>query len=344
MKRRNTFDSASWPMCPYYYTHNMGSCDDVLLQNKRNTTPGNQLQYSNTMLGVRRSVRVRKKRRFTYPVVLLDQQAYTRQFQENNNTKTAGPLLRRWSTISQLQRRQTLSKITAGETRPDSVDDNEGVIAMAIDTRSSRFSLGYKTQLQDEEKTEKKSPPQTRQSKTPLLRVVNDDTERVVVDEKVQETAPSSIEIHRSNTGANTSTTLMDSGVNINSSLIAHAPSSSVHSTEEQANDDNQYHAMNSHEGSTTNSQNSSSTTDEESVFVSMSENSYSSNSSIDMFLFLFGFLFFPLWWVGAWKYIMQTHVKTAKRREVFQILNCCMSLSSLILLGLIIGLVTVWA
>ncbi|CAO3620540.1 unnamed protein product [Mucor hiemalis] len=324
----------------------MGSCDDVLLQSKKDTAE-NQLQHSNNVLGVRRSVRVRKKRRFTYPVVLLDQQAYSRQFQENNNTKDSGLLLRRWSTISQIKRRRTLSKITTGENKPDVADNSDGVITMALETRLSQYSLGYKTQLQDEEKTEEKEsqPEQARQSRTPVLKVINDDKEEVT-DEKAQESTSASPALNTPPTGANTSTTLMDSGVNINSSLIANPPSSSVHTNGEQNNDN--LLATNTNESSTGGSQSGSSTTDEESVFVPMPENSHRSNSSsFDMILFLFGFLFFPLWWVGAWNYIMQTQTKSSKkpkRREVFQILNCCMSLSSLILLGLIIGLVTVWA
>ncbi|KAI8366531.1 hypothetical protein BD560DRAFT_400598 [Blakeslea trispora] len=67
---------------------------------------------------------------------------------------------------------------------------------------------------------------------------------------------------------------------------------------------------------------------------------------SIDMYLFLFGFLFFPFWWYGAWRYFAfnsnQRHDRFT-RQYAFQVFNICFSLVSLLLIGLIIGLITVW-
>ncbi|OBZ85275.1 hypothetical protein A0J61_06672 [Choanephora cucurbitarum] len=69
--------------------------------------------------------------------------------------------------------------------------------------------------------------------------------------------------------------------------------------------------------------------------------------SSIDMYLFLFGFLIFPLWWYGAWRYFaldpsLRQLVSTGQ--HAFHILNICFSLVSLVLIGLVVGLITVWA
>ncbi|KAI8367866.1 hypothetical protein EDC96DRAFT_506352 [Choanephora cucurbitarum] len=69
--------------------------------------------------------------------------------------------------------------------------------------------------------------------------------------------------------------------------------------------------------------------------------------SSIDMYLFLFGFLIFPLWWYGAWRYFaldpgLRQRVSTGQ--HAFHVLNICFSLVSLVLIGLIVGLITVWA
>lgn len=57
----------------------------------------------------------------------------------------------------------------------------------------------------------------------------------------------------------------------------------------------------------------------------------------LDIFLFLFGFLIFPCWWFGAWRYFLRpTHGQCG---QIFQILNCCMSLISLLMAGLLVGL-----
>ncbi|ORE03924.1 hypothetical protein BCV72DRAFT_307805 [Rhizopus microsporus var. microsporus] len=60
-------------------------------------------------------------------------------------------------------------------------------------------------------------------------------------------------------------------------------------------------------------------------------------NFQLDIFLFLFGFLIFPCWWFGAWRYFLRpTHGQCG---QIFQILNCCMSLVSLLIAGLLVGL-----
>ncbi|KAI8968974.1 hypothetical protein BDF20DRAFT_892620 [Mycotypha africana] len=64
----------------------------------------------------------------------------------------------------------------------------------------------------------------------------------------------------------------------------------------------------------------------------------------VDMLLLLFGFLFFPLWWYGSWRFFMHTEYKQKTAAKHLQLINCFMSLVSLLLLGLMIGLVTVWA
>jgi hypothetical protein len=57
----------------------------------------------------------------------------------------------------------------------------------------------------------------------------------------------------------------------------------------------------------------------------------------LDLALFLFGFFLFPFWWYGAWRYFScPTDITLAL---TFQLLNCLLSLFSLLLIGLLVGL-----
>ena len=79
LERRNTIDSAhgSWPLCPYYYTHNMGSCDDILLQKRTEHPLANES--------------IPNKKRYTYPHLTLD----TSSFRKPPPKSVA----RRWTTM-----------------------------------------------------------------------------------------------------------------------------------------------------------------------------------------------------------------------------------------------------
>ncbi|KAI9280514.1 hypothetical protein BY458DRAFT_500898, partial [Sporodiniella umbellata] len=56
-----------------------------------------------------------------------------------------------------------------------------------------------------------------------------------------------------------------------------------------------------------------------------------------DGYLFLFGFVFFPLWWCSAWRGCMGPG--GAPSGNVYQQLSCVFSLFSLLVLGLAFGL-----
>ncbi|KAG0793594.1 hypothetical protein G6F16_004897 [Rhizopus arrhizus] len=57
----------------------------------------------------------------------------------------------------------------------------------------------------------------------------------------------------------------------------------------------------------------------------------------LDLALFLFGFFLFPFWWYGAWRYFSSPTETTLVL--TFQLLNCLLSLFSLLLIGLLVGL-----
>lgn len=57
----------------------------------------------------------------------------------------------------------------------------------------------------------------------------------------------------------------------------------------------------------------------------------------LDLALFLFGFFLFPFWWYGAWRYFSSPTETTLAL--TFQLLNCLLSLFSLLLIGLLVGL-----
>ncbi|KAI8876532.1 hypothetical protein K501DRAFT_338036 [Backusella circina FSU 941] len=64
----------------------------------------------------------------------------------------------------------------------------------------------------------------------------------------------------------------------------------------------------------------------------------------MDMWFFLFGFLCFPLWWVSAWRFFTDKKGKKNSKARAFQIINLWMTMGSLILLGLMIGLTVTFA
>jgi hypothetical protein len=64
----------------------------------------------------------------------------------------------------------------------------------------------------------------------------------------------------------------------------------------------------------------------------------------MDMWFFLFGFLCFPLWWISAWRFFTPQKGKKNTRTRVFQIINVWMTMASLVLLGLMVGLTVTFA
>jgi hypothetical protein len=274
---------------------------------------------------------VRKKRRYTYPIVLLDQCAYEQQFKE---TTEPGLILRRWSTIRKQKKRRTLADIISNLTDPtlhniiDNKNTDDVLKSMALEARWD--SIRQYDNNNNGSKIEEESE-QGGVVGGPLLVVRNKEDEKTESTPTMfKATTRTSLTVRIPS--PQTNNTLMDSGININSSLLAHPPSSS-HSTGRQQLDQHRY--------------SSSGTSTDDSIRISMPINGGSEkqkgHSTLDMFLFLFGFILFPLWWVGSWRYFTRKYDKK-ERKDVFQILNCCMSLASLLLIGLIIGLTTVWA
>ncbi|KAI9025806.1 hypothetical protein CLU79DRAFT_743173 [Phycomyces nitens] len=92
-------------------------------------------------------------------------------------------------------------------------------------------------------------------------------------------------------------------------------------------------------------------TTTQEPDSVRASFGHFISPCSTDSLLFLFGFLFFPLWWIGAWRHLKypsngancskDKSLWALSAREIGQ-LNCWMSVSSILIVGILVGLL-VW-
>lgn len=280
MRRRNTIDSSNgtWPLCRYYYTHNNGSCDDILLFSK---------EIAKRQNARKRLSPIRKKRRYTYPIPLLDQKAYQQQL------INSGQITRRWSTIRTTKKRQTLANILS------SLSDGNIIKSSSSKTLNEKWES---IQLFKRLYTEK-----TEQSISNIGQSSNIDPAALIIEMP---------------TG--TTTTLMDSNINISSSIVAHPPTSF-------ARQETEYNSINMEY-----------TISPEAVTPLNSPPL--KESLVDVLLFLFGFLIFPLWWIGAWYYVTKKKDSVTKSREVFQLLNCCMSLVSLLLIGLMIGLTTVWA
>ncbi|KAL0074450.1 hypothetical protein J3Q64DRAFT_1778108 [Phycomyces blakesleeanus] len=72
---------------------------------------------------------------------------------------------------------------------------------------------------------------------------------------------------------------------------------------------------------------------------------------STDSLLFLFGFIFFPLWWIGAWRYFKypSREINPSETKSILPLssrgirqLNCWMSVSSILITAILVGLL-VW-
>lgn len=408
-QRRNSTDNfqGSWPICRYYFTHNNGSCDDILLFSGRETLTEGKLQIakeSSTPI-------IRKQRRHSYPMVLLDQATQTEQFLENS-TKQHSQSLRRWSTTAARQKKKQKEQVLLASSMVPILEqvssDNIGDISSSSNKIKNGLQQLHLTRhlSYDEEKVEQQEekeeisaanhcqkPEDNNEEKTEDTEAQqNQQDNDSTTSEEEESTAvatkaeTATAKLKRTTTTAATSTTLNDSGSsdinNENSSLIAHPPSTikraaanNANSTQQQSQRNNNNLSdfddtiMSIHSTNRDTSSNTTSSDEEEATSTSPLPSPKSDlekaavaalnqkqkipkkkYSSTDMFLFLFGFILFPLWWIGAWNYIMQLQSKSKrtlkmapKQREIFQILNCCMSLLSLLLIGLIIGLTTSW-
>jgi hypothetical protein len=375
MKRRNTIDSAItevWPICQYYYTHNNGSCDDILIQH-RDTVKRVQRKQSQRKLIHKKSLQeFLHQKRYTYPMRYNKVMDQRRDFPHDFNTRCVPLIARRWSTIRmRKQKRQTLADIITALSSPNSRTLAAGSISKSDDNKDAnrRNTLEskwdsirqYNPHL-DNEKIEKEFTEQFGRgsldegySHSPMME------SQIPVLEQQQSRNNSAVPI------ATATNTLLNSSIisieTTNQFLLNSSADQSITATTTgdlsgdlftilpmQDHSSTIDHSNSSSSSSSSNSSNNSSLSSANSLFLLSMEGrgqqqKEAYNSSTDMFLFLFGFLFLPLWWFGAWRYFMQQD-KTliSKQRLSFQILNCCMTLASLLMTGLMIGLVTVWA
>ncbi|GAA5803117.1 hypothetical protein HPULCUR_008592 [Helicostylum pulchrum] len=318
IRRRNTTDSnGSWPLCKYYLIHNTGSCDDILLNRKET---------------VRRCGKKKNAcKRFSYPISLRDQSL----LQLNKKEKSNQIKRRRWSSNKRNTLADLLSRIDFKNYLVSDTWDNKSLNDKRLsDERLDRKWNSIRS-YQDTEKIEQEEqevgPSATTTTATTAITAAKDTAATTVTTATVNTTAATNSNMMEVVTPAITvmdtrgdTSTLMNSSIRTNSSLVANAPSSSAGQDTIITIDEAQ----------------------EEEVSQVVQQPEKKKSSQKEKLLFLFGFLLFPLWWVGACQYIIQQqdHRYLSEDREIFQILNCLMSLASLLLVGLMIGLTTVWA
>lgn len=365
MKRRNTIDCATsdiWPICQYYYTHNNGSYDDVLTQH-RGIVNRVQRQQSQRRLVQKKSLQDSMYyKRYTYPM------------RHNNKDKKSDFLIvRGWSTTHRRkQKRQTLANIitalssgadsktsaAVGSISKSSSNDNN---SKKIITNATSRSI-----LESKWANIRQYNPQLDNEK--IEQVFNEQFGRGSLDEEyshspiIESQTPVLEQQQTRSDGTATITTatntlLNSSNISIETTnqLLLNSSAGKSTATGNHCDDnDDMFIAIPIQEQDVINHSSSSSSSNSlsppNSPFLPSMERQKQQqkeayNSSLDMFLFLFGFLFFPLWWFGAWRYSMQQDESLiSKQRLSFQVLNCYMTLASLLMTGLMIGLVTVWA
>lgn len=345
MKRRNTIDNlhGDWPIVQYYYTHNNGSCDDILIHHKSLNVDATTTKQIN-----KKHQSDYKNRRKTFP-----QEKIAVEFQQCQNgrrdsnkikiiaTTAASPIIRGWSTAKKQQqqqknrkKRETLANIISNLSRSNSStvtgsnissSNNDDTIRMESDLDIKWETIRqYNPQLDSEKILEQDDDDDIEYdegySQGPMSQEQKNDA--VVVD--INNSSSSSNDSNglflpagQDNTVTTTNTTTTDDIV-----AIPIDPNTLL-------NNEIVYTTAKAHP------------TVSETNLIPMSINI----GHTDMFLFLFGFVFFPLWWIGTWRFFMQPDkIFLHKQQRGFQIVNCCMTLASLLMTGLIIGLVTVWA
>ncbi|KAL9542169.1 hypothetical protein MBANPS3_008744 [Mucor bainieri] len=347
MKRRNTIDSlhVNWPIVQYYYTHNNGSCDDILMQRNSFDTP-RQSQYRHHQPSYYNN------RRRTFPMErsvpgagLLHHDLHQQERRHSHKIElvTPSPIMRRGSSShrhrqhqhqqqqqQQQQRhrkkRETLANIISNLSRSNTMTSgNISSITNNDDTTHVDSDLDikwetirqYNPQLDNEKILEQDSEDedegyshgvthQEQRNDAAVVDMNNDDSNNSSSNDSNGAFLPAGQEADQNGTGSSDALSIqMDAAVNNDHQTAATAPRTVFPAA---------------------------------TTLVPMS----SHVDHTDMFLFLFGFIFFPLWWVGTWRFFMQSD-KTFlhKQQRGFQIVNCCMALVSLLLTGLIIGLVT---
>lgn len=382
MKRRNTIDCTLndvWPICQYYYTHNNGSCDDILIQH-RDVVNRVQIKQNQRQIVHKKSIQESlHHKRYTYPMPHHHKDKLTdkrkeglRDFKARHHPSTA----RRWSTIRrQKQKRQTLANIitalSAGTDIKSSAagsisksDNNnrpndDGIASTSKhDILDSKWASirQYNPQL-DNEKIEQEFNEQFDQclldeDYAHLPSMIRPPTLAVLERQQTKSDGTTAVMTTTTNMSLNTSNISIET---TNQFLLNSSADQSIATTaRNQSGNDAIFTAIPMPEENTRipviSHSSYSSVSFTSSPFLlsmdrQMQHQKEAYNSSLDMWLFLFGFLFFPLWWFGAARYFMQQDKSLISTETLsFQVLNCYMTLVSLLLIGLMVGLVTVWA
>ncbi|KAI9364704.1 hypothetical protein BD770DRAFT_439589 [Pilaira anomala] len=323
MKRRNTIDSSnssSSSILKYYYTYNTGTCDDFLLLFQEDSSSKiNSLNRSNT-----------------FPMHSRDKQKHS-NLPENSTTTTE--ITRRWSTTLQASssknKRNTLANLISTLTDksspvlPENTTDQENNKKSFDKTWESIRSYKGKERANEEEPAEtavlKATPvttilPETKATTAAVTVVKPPEKKKVTIATTTNPQLDLPAKVLESNNKTRANNALR------NSSIIYPSSSSS----------------------STSRPDSTSITMDLVPILDHFPEKQRIPANEKAIYFFLFGFLIFPLWWIGAWQYMREkknyNDRTVPKNREIFPILNFLMSLVSLLLIGLVIGLSTVWA
>ncbi|KAL0136746.1 hypothetical protein V8B55DRAFT_1440283 [Mucor lusitanicus] len=326
MKRRNTIDSlhGNWPIVQYYYTHNNGSCDDILIQHHKSFDTPRQIHQNPSNYN---------NRRRTFPMERSSPGGF--HYQQQQQQQQQNP-----AAAKAQKKRETLANIISNLSRSNSSTLTSGNISSMNNDDTTRVD----SDLDIKWETIRQYNPQLDNEK-----ILEQDSEEeedegyshdVTFQRQRNDVAAAAMDM---NEGSNNNNNSSGSSSNGSNGLFLPAgqegEESGTRSSDEvsiQMDAANSSHEMAATAASAPKIQLPTATT-----LVPMSN----TVDHTDMFLFLFGFIFFPLWWIGTWRFFMQPdRALLHKQQRGFQIVNCCMALASLLLTGLIIGLVTVWA
>ncbi|CAO0790694.1 unnamed protein product [Mucor circinelloides] len=315
----------------YYFTHNNGSCDDIFIQHRS----------IDTLRQIRPNESNYKNRRRTFPIERSAVAGIHRQHYQQDRrhslkieTMVSSPIIRRYSSNRRQQqqrykkKRETLANIISNLSRSNSSTITGGNISS---TQNDDTATRVDSDLDIKWESIRQYNPQLDSEK-----ILEQDSEDEGYSYGVtsQEQRNNLVDMNES---SNNSSSHDSNG------LFLPAGQEGEEETGAGSNEalSIQMDAANSHQIAPNTTIAPKTGFPAATALMPLSNNV----EHTDMFLFLFGFIFFPLWWVGTWRFFMQSDKSFLhKQQRGFQIVNCCMALASLLLTGLIIGLVTVWA
>ncbi|KAI7908307.1 uncharacterized protein BX663DRAFT_493758 [Cokeromyces recurvatus] len=310
MKRRNSMDdnsSSSWSICQYYYyTHNNESSDHVSLK----YSVKSELQQEPLS-----SRSLSQKRRRSYPLAIVDlQRSLQRTATFPTSSRQKG--IKRRLTLSDLSSQKNdhnLNVISANRTDNILMGDNNG-----HDDERWDIIPYYLPQLDNEKVQEEEGGgglcEKQQDSKDEIHSYEPTHISNKLIKTKEIHSQQQQQQLRVVN---NTDDDNNSHRHTINSPIIEDLISSSTHMLSDHL---------------------------EAGTIDDRQEKDNDLHPHMDIALFLFGFLFFPLWWIGAWRYLRKKTMNITKQDHLFCMLNCYMTMVSLIITGLIIGLVTAWA